>query len=246
MDDTTAPSPKHAKVLDLRACGAAYRRKRRTVQVLDHASLSVESGEAIGLIGPSGAGKSTVLALAAGLIRPTSGQVVVNGADITSATEEERARVRRESVGMIFQDFRLIDPLTAQENVAIPLRLHGASRDHAMDAAHAQLESVGLGHRAGHLPSELSGGERQRVAIARATVRRPALLLADEPTGALDQALRDDILDLILAAGQRDGSGVVIVTHDPDVVARASRVMEVRHGAIVPADVARTSRDKGD
>lgn len=232
MNDTSSTTSPRPAALELIGCGFAYRRKGTALPVLRDATLRVERGETVGVVGRSGTGKSTLLSIAAGLTRPAAGTVAIDGTDITTASAERRARVRRDGVGMVFQDFRLLAPLNALENVAVPLQLQGWSRGDALERAREQLAAVGLESRAAHRRSELSGGEQQRVAVARATISTPALLLADEPTGSLDQALRDEILDLILDLGGQGGAGIVLVTHDPEVASRASRTVTVSGGTI--------------
>jgi putative ABC transport system ATP-binding protein len=180
--------------------------------------------------GPSGSGKSTLLGLIAGLDRPTAGSIEVAGADLGRLDEDARARLRRETIGYVFQSFHLIPTLTALENVAVPLELAGAAD--AADRAAALLAEVGLAGRAGHYPVQLSGGEQQRVALARAVANRPALLLADEPTGNLDSATGSRIIELLLGWRQANGATLVLVTHDPALARHAERVVELRDGRL--------------
>ncbi|MEP2924923.1 MAG: ABC transporter ATP-binding protein, partial [Bauldia litoralis] len=201
------------------------------VHVLKGIDLEVEAGESLSLVGPSGSGKSTLLMAMAGLERPDSGQVAIEGTDITRLGEDDLARIRGRSVGIVFQSFHLIPNMTALENVAVPLELAG-EKD-AFERAEAELADVGLGDRITHYPAELSGGEQQRVAIARALVPRPALLLADEPTGNLDGANGKMIADLLFEAGARRGTTLVLVTHDPGLAERSSRVVRLQSGRIV-------------
>ncbi|MEP5515761.1 MAG: ABC transporter ATP-binding protein [Bauldia litoralis] len=201
------------------------------VHVLKGIDLEVEAGESLSLVGPSGSGKSTLLMAMAGLERPDSGQVAIEGTDITRLGEDDLARIRGRSVGIVFQSFHLIPNMTALENVAVPLELAG-EKD-AFERAEAELADVGLGDRITHYPAELSGGEQQRVATARALVPRPALLLADEPTGNLDGANGKMIADLLFEAGARRGTTLVLVTHDPGLAERSSRVVRLQSGRIV-------------
>jgi putative ABC transport system ATP-binding protein len=202
----------------------------RTLTILDDVSLDVPAGEFLAVTGPSGSGKSTLLGLIAGLDRPTSGSVAVNGVDLTRLGEDALARFRRPTIGYLFQSFHLIPTLTATENVAVPMDLDGV-RD-AADRARALLDAVGLGDRRDHYPAQLSGGEQQRVALARAISLQPTLLLADEPTGNLDSATGAQIIDLLLALRRQAGSTLVLVTHDPALASHADRVIELHDGRI--------------
>lgn len=200
-----------------------------TIQILRGVTFRIESGEWVAVTGPSGSGKSTLLGLIAGLDSPSSGSVTVNGLDITNLDEAALARVRNEQIGIVFQSFNLIGTLTALENVEAPLHVShkgGSTRALALRA----LERVGLADRAGHRPHQLSGGQQQRVAIARAIVTRPALLVADEPTGNLDRATGADVLALFDQLRADLGITVVVVTHDPDVAARADRIIHIVDG----------------
>ncbi len=182
------------------------------------------------MTGPSGSGKSTLLGLIAGLDRPTSGSIAVDGRELSSLDEDALARLRRDTIGYVFQSFHLIPTLTALENVAVPLELAGAA-DPAGQAA-ALLAEVGLAGRARHYPAQLSGGEQQRVALARAVANRPALLLADEPTGNLDSVTGAQIIDLLVAWNRQRGGTLVMVTHDPALACHADRVVELRDGRV--------------
>ena len=200
------------------------------VDILHHVSLSVAAGETLALTGPSGSGKSSLLMLMGGLEAATSGTITACGTDLTRLSEDELARFRRESMAVVFQSFHLIPTMTALENVATPLELAGA-RD-AFDRAQAELDAVGLGARAHHYPAQLSGGEQQRVALARAAAPRPRILLADEPTGNLDAATGQTIVDLLFSLRDRHGSTLVMVTHAPDLAARCARRLSLRDGRI--------------
>jgi putative ABC transport system ATP-binding protein len=200
------------------------------VHILKNISLRVASGEAIGLIGPSGSGKSTLLMVMAGLERPDSGEVVVNGTPFNALDEDALARFRGRQVGIVFQSFHLIPTMTALENVAVPLELAGdpdASRRAAQE-----LASVGLGDRLHHYPTQLSGGEQQRVALARALAPDPAILVADEPTGNLDEATGKQIVDLLFTKHAERGMTLVLVTHDTSLAQRCDRVVRLRSGRI--------------
>jgi putative ABC transport system ATP-binding protein len=200
------------------------------VHILKDIDLHIGSGEAVGLVGPSGSGKSTLLMIMAGLERPDSGSVRVAGQNLVGLGEDALARFRGRNVGIVFQSFHLIPTMTALENVAIPLELAGA-KDAAARAA-AELAAVGLADRLGHYPAELSGGEQQRVALARARAPNPAILIADEPTGNLDEATGAEIVDLLFASHAERGTTLVLVTHDPALAQRCDRVVRMRSGRI--------------
>jgi putative ABC transport system ATP-binding protein len=206
---------------------------KRQVVALDAVDLSVARGEMVAIIGPSGSGKSTLLNLVGGLDRPTSGQVTVDGRHLSGLSDDELTRVRRDTIGFIFQFFNLLPSLSGFENVALPLHLRGWPRRKTEARARELLELVGLGARADHLPDELSGGERQRVAIARALSIYPPLLLADEPTGNLDTHTGAEILELIRDVHSRLGATVLIVTHDLIVARSSERTITLRDGRIV-------------
>jgi putative ABC transport system ATP-binding protein len=193
-------------------------------------SLSIEAGETVALVGASGAGKSTLLAMLAGLDVPTSGQVWLDGEELTRLDEDQRAALRANRVGFVFQAFHLVPSLTALENVMLPLEL-GGRRD-AAGTARAMLERVGLGSRVGHYPRQLSGGEQQRVALARASVTRPAVLFADEPTGNLDTATGESICQLLFELNRESGTTLVLVTHDGQLAARCQRRLTMVAGRL--------------
>ena len=200
------------------------------VEILHAITLDVHRGQTIGLVGPSGSGKSSLLMLMGGLERATTGQVRALGHDLGALDEDALAHLRRDNFGVVFQSFHLIPTMTALENVATPLELAGASNAHSR--ATKELDAVGLGHRAAHYPAQLSGGEQQRVALARAAVARPAIVLADEPTGNLDSSNGDAIIELLFGLRDRHGSTLVLVTHDADLAARCDRVITLRDGRI--------------
>jgi putative ABC transport system ATP-binding protein len=200
------------------------------VHILKGISLHVGRGEAVGLVGPSGSGKSTLLMTMAGLERPDSGTIRVDGVSLGDLGEDQLARVRGARIGIVFQSFHLIPTMTALENVAIPLELAGA-RD-AFERAARELEAVGLGDRTAHYPAQLSGGEQQRTALARALAPHPAILVADEPTGNLDEATGTAIIDLLFALKRERGATLVLVTHDPTLAARCDRTIRLRSGQI--------------
>jgi putative ABC transport system ATP-binding protein len=200
------------------------------VNILRGVDLDIATGEAVGLIGPSGSGKTSLLMVLAGLERATSGSVSLDGQEITRLGEDALAKLRREKVGIVFQAFHLIPSMTALENVAIPLELAGVRN--ASARARAALEAVGLGHRLTHLPGQLSGGEQQRTALARAFAPEPALLLADEPTGNLDHATGEAVIDLLFALRQRTGTTLLLITHDRSLAARCDREVHLSDGRV--------------
>jgi putative ABC transport system ATP-binding protein len=215
-----------------RALAKEYGKGAALVRAVDQVDLDVERGETVAIVGPSGCGKSTLLHLLGGLERPSSGELQLAGQRIDQMGETALARLRRHSVGFVFQAFHLVDELSAVENVELPALLAGASPRAARRRAAELLDQVGLADRARHLPSALSGGQRQRVAIARALVGEPLLVLADEPTGNLDSAATVDVLRLfdgLRSAGQT----LVIVTHDSRIAATANRLISMRDGALV-------------
>jgi putative ABC transport system ATP-binding protein len=200
------------------------------VHVLKSVSLDIAKGETVSLLGPSGSGKSTLLMTLAGLERPDSGSVVVDGRRLDGLSEDALARFRGENIGVVFQSFQLIPTMTALENVAVPLELAGKAD--AFDIARAELDAVGLSHRLSHYPAQLSGGEQQRVALARALAPDPLILAADEPTGNLDSETGAAVIDLIFAQQQRRGATLVLVTHDPGLAERCGRRVRLRSGRI--------------
>jgi putative ABC transport system ATP-binding protein len=203
------------------------------VHILKDIEVHIGRGEAIGLVGPSGSGKSTLLMVMAGLERPDTGTVVVAGQDLGRLDEDGLARFRGRHVGIVFQSFHLIPTMTALENVAVPLELAGAPD--AFDRAAQELAAVDLSERLGHYPAELSGGEQQRVALARALAPNPAILIADEPTGNLDEATGKQIIELMFAGHSERNTTLVLVTHDTALAARCDRVVRLRSGRIEPA-----------
>lgn len=205
-----------------------------SVDILKGISLTVTQGETLGLIGPSGSGKSSLLMLMGGLERATKGGVRALGQDLTALDEDGLARFRRGRMGVVFQSFHLIPSMTALENVAVPMEIAGAPE--AFARAEAELEAVGLGARRHHYPAQLSGGEQQRVALARAAAPRPAIFLADEPTGNLDSVNGAAIMDLIFGLRDRHGATLVLVTHAPELAARCDRVVRLVDGRIAPEE----------
>jgi putative ABC transport system ATP-binding protein len=223
-------------LLSLRDVGRSLPSGGRMLRVLDGISLDVRRGEFVAVLGPSGSGKSTLLALMAGLDRPSSGQVVLEGERIDGLSEDRLAIIRRHKIGFVFQSFQLLGNLTARENVQLPMELLGSSGARAR--ADELLGAVGLEERGHHYPTQLSGGEQQRVALARAFAPRPALLLADEPTGNLDGATGRVVLELLVELRAEGGATLVLVTHDPAVAALADRKIHLRDGRIERLEVA--------
>jgi putative ABC transport system ATP-binding protein len=209
------------------------------VEILRDVDLSVATGESVALLGPSGSGKSSLMAVLAGLERAQGGSIMVDGLDFAAMDEDALARARRGRIGIVLQAFHLLPTMTALENVAVPMELAGFTD--AFDRARSELEAVGLGHRIGHYPSQLSGGEQQRVAIARAIAAGPKVIFADEPTGNLDGATGDAIIDLLFARRAALGATLLIITHDPALARRCDRVVTMRDGRVVAAAAAGAS-----
>ncbi|MFN7002632.1 MAG: ABC transporter ATP-binding protein [Roseinatronobacter sp.] len=221
-------------VLSLKDVGLTLQGNAGPVTILRDITLNVAKGETVGLIGPSGSGKSSLLMLMGGLERATGGLVMAMGHDLTTLGEDALARFRRQHMGVVFQSFHLIPTMTALENVATPLELAG--RRDAFERAEEELRAVGLGHRLDHYPAQMSGGEQQRVALARAAAPRPAILLADEPTGNLDGPNGQAIMDLLFGLRDRHGATLVLVTHAPELAARCDRVVRLADGQIAGED----------
>jgi putative ABC transport system ATP-binding protein len=219
-------------LLELRQVSKVYGSGPARVQALREIDLAVEGGELVAVMGPSGSGKSTLLAIAGSLEEPSSGEVLVSGSALSGMTPNQRARLRRRAIGYVFQDFNLLAGLSAVENVALPLELDGVGQRAARASGLAALDGLGLADQAGRFPDELSGGERQRVAIARAVVGERRLLLADEPTGALDSVNGESVMRLLRAACKRGVAGVM-VTHDAHLASWADRVVFLRDGRMV-------------
>ncbi|OWU81804.1 ABC transporter ATP-binding protein [Phaeobacter sp. 22II1-1F12B] len=219
-------------VLSLQDAALSLNGNAGRVDILHGITLDVLRGETLGLIGPSGSGKSSLLMLMGGLEQASGGIITALGRDLTSMNEDALARFRRDHMGVVFQSFHLIPTMTALENVATPLELAG-KRD-AFDRAKAELEAVGLAHRADHYPAQMSGGEQQRVALARASAPRPDILLADEPTGNLDETNGAAIMDMLFGLRDRHGATLVLVTHSGDLARRCDRVIRLRDGQIAP------------
>jgi len=210
----------------------AYSAADHSVPVLLGASLSVAQGESVAIIGPSGSGKTSLLLIMTGLETPDSGSVIFDGLELHAQSNDARADLRRDSIGIVFQNFHLIPSLSAKENVALPLDIAGAAD--AADRAAATLKRVGLDHRMDHYPNALSGGERQRVAIARALIHQPALMVADEPTGNLDNQTGGAVADLLFELNQKNDATLVLVTHDTALAARCQRQVRLHEGQLKP------------
>jgi putative ABC transport system ATP-binding protein len=219
-------------VLELRDVAKVYGSGAAEVHALEGIDLAVEAGEMVAVMGPSGSGKSTLLTIAGSLEQPTRGEVLVEGTPLAGMSAGDRARLRRRHVGYVFQEYNLLPGLTAGENVSLPLELDGLKARRAAETARLVLEELGLGDRAGSYPDELSGGQRQRVAIARAVVGDRRLLLADEPSGALDTTTGEGVMRLLRNACKR-GAAAVLATHDAKLAAWADRVVFIRDGIVV-------------
>jgi ABC-type antimicrobial peptide transport system, ATPase component len=208
-----------------------YQSNTKPLTVLDHVSFAIQSGETFSIVGPSGSGKTTLLGLCAGLDRATSGSVVLNGHRLDDLSEDQRAAVRNENVGFIFQNFQLIPTLTALENVMVPMELRGMKgiRKDCMEL----LDRVGLADRHDHYPTQLSGGEQQRISLARAFSNKPSILFADEPTGNLDEATSATVENLIFEINKEAGTTLVMVTHDLELAAKTQRVIKLRGGKLI-------------
>ncbi|GAA3260157.1 ABC transporter ATP-binding protein [Dactylosporangium siamense] len=229
-------------VLELRGVSKTYLDGADEVYALREVDLVVEPGKLVAVMGPSGSGKSTLLTIAGALETPTAGEVIVAGQSLSSMSRDDRSRLRRRAIGYVFQNYNLLPGLTAVENVAMPLELDGVSAGKARAAGLRGLEELGLAERATRFPDQLSGGERQRVAIARAVVGDRRLLLADEPTGALDSANGEAVMRMILATCKR-GLAAVVVTHDAQLASWADRVVFIRDGRVVDRTSARSGPD---
>lgn len=218
------------KILNVNQLKKSYESGSGILTVLDDITFSLESGETFAIVGPSGSGKTTLLGLCAGLDQPDSGSIELCGVEINTLNEDERARLRNQKVGFIFQDFQLLPTLTALENVAVPLELQG--KKNAAAKARGLLEKVGLAERIHHFPSQLSGGEQQRVALARAFSNTPDILFADEPTGELDEETGSKIIQLLFELNKEAGTTLVIITHDMDLARMTQRILRLKGGKI--------------
>jgi putative ABC transport system ATP-binding protein len=233
MDDMKpTPPPPYVAVRDLHLTLPS---SAGPVNILRGIDLDVSAGEAVGIVGPSGSGKTSLLMVLAGLERASAGSVRLGGQEITGLGEDALARLRRGSIGIVFQAFHLIPTMTALENVAVPLELAG--RKDAAARAEAALRAVGLGHRLTHLPGQLSGGEQQRVALARAFAPGPRLLLADEPTGNLDQATGEAVMELLFGLREQTGATLLLITHDSQLAARCTRLVHLADGRVADGRV---------
>ena len=218
-------------ILHLQNVSKTYQSAGRTLTVLDNINFSVEAGTTMSIVGPSGSGKTTLLGLCAGLDRSSTGSIKLNNIKLEELSEDQRAEVRNEHVGFIFQNFQLMPTLTALENVMVPLELRGVKKIKpvAMDL----LDKVGLADRSHHYPAQLSGGEQQRISLARAFINKPRILFADEPTGSLDAETSEKVIDLIFGLNKEAGTTLILVTHDNDLAAKTQRIIRIKGGKVV-------------
>ena len=228
-----AGQPFAGDAIVLRGVNLSLGRGNARIHILRDIDLHIGRGEAVGMLGPSGSGKSTLLMVMTGLERPDAGSVMVAGEELRRLDEDRLARFRGRNIGIVFQAFHLIPTMTALENVAVPLELAGASD--ALARAERELAAVGLKRRLHHYPAELSGGEQQRVALARALAPNPAIIVADEPTGNLDESTGRDIIELLFRGHHERNTTLVLVTHDPALAGRCDRVLHIRSGQIAPS-----------
>ncbi len=219
-------------ILEVTNLTQQFRSGNRELTVLDHVDFSVEKGTTCSVVGPSGSGKTTLLGLCAGLDRPTHGEVILNGVKLGPLSEDERAEVRNQHVGFVFQTFQLVPTLTALENVMVPLELRGMRSSEVKEDAEELLSDVGLGDRLNHYPTQLSGGEQQRVAIARAFINKPKILFADEPTGNLDSETGRTIEELLFDLNKANGTTLVLVSHDLSLAEQCQRIIRLKNGRI--------------
>ncbi len=219
-------------MISLKHVSMQYQMAGESIDVLKALDLDVKARERVAIVGPSGSGKTTLLLVMTGLEQPTGGEVLIHGQSLATLNRDARADLRRDTIGIVFQSFHLVPSLTAEENVALPLDIAGQSNGRTR--AREMLARVGLGTRGGHYPAQLSGGEQQRVAIARALVHEPALLVADEPTGNLDERTGEDIIELLFTLNRESGTTLLLVTHDPHLAARCDRSLRLESGRLHP------------
>ncbi|RKN80082.1 ABC transporter ATP-binding protein [Ulvibacterium marinum] len=224
------------KILNVSHLGKTYTSGSKELTVLDDISFTINEGDTFAIVGPSGSGKTTLLGLCAGLDKPGTGSIELCGTELQSLSEDERALLRNQKVGFIFQDFQLLPTLTALENVSVPLELQGAKN--ASIVARELLEKVGLADRVNHYPSQLSGGEQQRVALARAFSNNPSILFADEPTGNLDEETGEKVVELLFELNKEAGTTLVIVTHDLDLARKTQHILKLKGGKILAQEKA--------
>jgi putative ABC transport system ATP-binding protein len=222
-------------ILDVRDVSKIYMQGKIPVTALHDVTLSVEKGEFVAIMGPSGSGKSTLMGIVGCLEKPTAGKVIIDGIEVTSVSDRQLPRIRREKIGFVFQHYNLLTSLTALGNVELAMRFSHVSRRERLERAETLLKKLGLGERLNHKPTELSGGEQQRVSIARAMANWPAIILADEPTGEVDSKTRDAIVETFKLLKSR-GQTIIVVTHDPDVAKHCDRVLRIVDGTIVNSD----------
>ena len=223
--------PNEAPILEVSSTSKTFKNGAKEVHVLDDINFKVAEGASVAVVGPSGSGKTTLLGLCAGLDRPTSGSITLNRILLDRLDEDEIAQIRNQSVGFVFQNFQLIQTLTALENVMIPLELQGAKN--VKSQAVSLLDRVGLGERMNHYPSQLSGGEQQRVAIARAFSNEPKILFADEPTGNLDEETGQSVEELLFEINQEKGTTLILVTHDLELAEKTNQIIQLKGGKII-------------
>lgn len=222
-----------SNILEIHNLYRKFKSGTKTLTVVNNINFSIPEGISCAIVGPSGSGKTTLLGLCAGLDRPSSGSVSLNGIPLNPLNEDERAQVRNQHVGFVFQTFQLVPTLTALENVMVPLELRGEATKEVKQRAQELLESVGLGDRVHHYPTQLSGGEQQRVAIARAFINQPKILFADEPTGNLDTDTGEYIEKLIFDLNEKQGTTLVMVTHDLELAQKCDRIIQLKSGEVV-------------
>ena len=229
-------------ILKIESLTRQFKSGDKTLTVVNNITFEIEEGISCAIVGPSGSGKTTLLGLSAGLDQPTSGDVTLNGINLKPLNEDQRAEVRNRHVGFVFQTFQLVPTLTAVENVMVPLELRGEATNQVRERAIEFLEEVGLGERSHHYPTQLSGGEQQRVAVARAFINDPKILFADEPTGNLDSETGEHIENLIFDLNRKQGTTLVLVTHDLDLADKCDRVIKLKNGE-VDSDVFKSSEE---